>query len=184
MLFRSPLVECISIMATAEKVPIKIAHSHSLVDVYRTPTTNVICKILLPIAQAYLRNSATFCVACSTEAGMSLFGKKILHSSKWKIIQNTIDTSKFRFNESTRNNYRQKLSISSNTLVLGCVGLVNENKNQIFAIDIVNALKKEGVHNIKLILIGIDMLDGKLQKEADKMDISNRSEERRVGKEC
>lgn len=162
----SPVVEFISVLVAARyNISVRIAHSHSCVQ-----ANNFIERFIVLLVQCFLRLEATCCVACSTKAGVSLFGEKILSSPKWKLIQNTIDTRSFSYNEKVRSVFRKKISASSH-IVVGCVGLLNENKNQSLAINMVKKLKESGVENIKLILIGLDMLDGQLEREAERLGV-------------
>lgn len=172
----SPIVEFISICAASKaRIPIKIAHSHSCINVENYanyPFTKQIIYTILHFVQRYLRTKATYCAACSKKAGISLFGEEVLASSKWKLIRNLIDTKMYMYNEDVRTLFRKKIS-DSPCVIMGCIGLLNENKNQIFAIRLVNKLKKNGLQNIKLLLIGKDMLNGKLKKAADELEVAD-----------
>lgn len=68
--------------------------------------------------------------ACSQEAGKWLHGKKT-----FDMIYNGIDTQKFKFDEQSRRELRQKLGVEDN-LVIGMVGRFNYQKNHIFALEV------------------------------------------------
>lgn len=148
-------------------VKMRIAHSHSCAQ-YK----GIVKLCAKKLIQSYLSAEATHCVACSTEAGMSLFGKKVLRSPKWKLVKNTIDTKRFSFDSKIRKEFRKKLNIKD-TLLLGCVGNSDENKNHIFALYLIKKLRSEGIYNAMLLLIGEDKLNGKLQREARILGIEN-----------
>lgn len=161
------IVQAVSMhIATRYRLSVKIAHSHSCID-----TSNMVTHLICIVLQQYLRRRATYCVACSVEAGIALFGKKILLSPKWKVIQNTIDTNKFAFNAQIRQEYRKRISADS-CKVLGCVGTLDKHKNQMFLLYLVNELKQSDIQNIKLLFIGDGELRDALQKKAENLGIS------------
>lgn len=100
-------------------------------------------KFLKPI----LHMTADKKVACSTEAAKWLYG-----NSNSIIMKNCIDVHKYELALKNRDQYRQELGLS-NDFILGHVGLFNEQKNQIFLLDL---LKKLLIikPNAKLLLIG------------------------------
>lgn len=71
---------------------------------------------------------------------------------KVKIINNAVDVKNFEFNFNARNAIRNKYNLN-NSLVLGNVGRLTQQKNQIFSLKIVQKLSKK-VPNLKLILLG------------------------------
>ena len=64
--------------------------------------------ILHRINRIFIKKYATDFWACSNDAAKWFFSKKIRRSNKYKIINNAIDTGKFKFNEQIRNEYRKK----------------------------------------------------------------------------
>ncbi len=154
-------------VANYYKIPIRISHSHGCVY-----TNNLGVKLICSIEQRFLRQKATCCAGCSTEAGTSLFGKKVLYSPKWRLIKNTIDIKKYIFNEQVRRDFRNKI-VDSSYLVMGCVGALNENKNQKLALHIVKELKRRGLDKVKLLLIGSGVLEEHLKEEANTLDIAD-----------
>lgn len=148
-------------------IPVRIAHSHSSMI-----PKSILLKGLYTVMGKYIYTHATCCAACSTEAGKTLFGKNVISSPKWKLIQNTIDTKKYAFNEQIRKEYRNKLSASSK-VIMGCVGNSDDNKNHILALRVVKKLKDLYGEDILLLLIGEDKLKGKLKKEAKELGVTN-----------
>ena len=96
---------------------------------------------------------ATSYAGCSKDAGEYLFGKKIVRSAKWNFIPNTVDTKKFAFNSLVRKEYREKLHLSEEEVLIGATGALTERKNHIFLLDLVSKLKKQN-KKIKLLILG------------------------------
>lgn len=101
--------------------------------------------------------------ACSDDAAKYLFNKKIIKLKKYKIINNAIDISKFKFNEVIRNKYRKKFGIKKET-IYGCVGRLENEKNHEFLIKVFNEIIKND-KNSKLFIIG----DGSNKKKINEL---------------
>lgn len=95
--------------------------------------------------------------ACSNSAAKWFYENDILRSSKFKIINNAVDISKFRFNEKIREEYRENLNVKDK-LVLGNVGRFHFQKNHEFLVDVFSQVYKSDKDSV-LLLIG----DGELQ---------------------
>ncbi len=124
-----------------------VSHSHSskLSDSYIKAIRN---KLLV----LGLMGTCDYCFACSKLAAICAYGKKVLKSEKYRLVYNAIDLSKYYFNEELRLKKRKELNVE-NDLVLGNVGRLDSNKNQLFAVKVLlSALKS--TQNIKLILVG------------------------------
>lgn len=106
-------------------------------------------------------------LACSDEAAKWFYQED---SIKYRVINNSIDVSKYQFNLSTRNKIRKKYNIDNN-LVIGNVGRLSFQKNQTFLLDIFKIVKKNK-QNSKLILVGSGNRD-QLIKKAKELNIYN-----------
>ena len=119
-----------------------------------------ISKLLLPL---FTKNY----LACSKTAAQWTFLKK--HLNKVIIINNGIDTKKFKFNLDKRNEIRKELKIEEN-FVLGHVGRMSYQKNHEFLIEIFKEIKKI-IPESKLLLIGTGPLESKLKEKVKKLNI-------------
>lgn len=128
-------------------VPIRISHSHG------RNLGNGMKNIYLWFVKKYNVCLATSYAGCSKDAGEYLFGKKIVRSAKWNFIPNTVDTKKFAFNSLVRKEYREKLHLSEEEVLIGATGALTERKNHIFLLDLVSKLKKQN-KKIKLLILG------------------------------
>lgn len=101
----------------------------------------------------FIRKYATEFWSCSDFSSPWFFSKSVMKSNSYKIIKNAIDLDKFQFNETIRNEYRKKLNIDKNTLVIGNVGRFHFQKNHKFIIEIFEKILEERKDSI-LLLIG------------------------------
>lgn len=112
-------------------VPVRIAHSHSVIINNKIEwKRNIIKNFLKHFSKVY----ATNYFACSKEAGISQFGLKTFTSGEIVIINNAIDTKKFLFNENLRKKIRVKYDIPTNAVVLGTVGRLVKTKNPMYTL--------------------------------------------------
>ncbi len=140
------------IMYAAKKagVDIRITHSHSNMNTIKHSFVYRIKKLLM--TRLILKYSNKF-VACSKEAGISLFGKEF--EKKGIILHNPIEISKIdNINRDEVNNIKAKYSIlSNNQIILGHVGRFIEIKNHKFLVEIAKILYDKNI-NFKLFLLG------------------------------
>lgn len=156
------------VLKKAKKYGIKtrIAHSHNI----DFQTKNILKKIIGNLFKINLRRYATDYYACSELAGKWLFGKKIIKTDKFKIINNAIDCSRFKYDEQIRNKIRKELKITENELLLGNVGRFSNQKNHEFLIDIFFEVYKERP-NTKLLLIGTGEKEEQIKDKVKKLNI-------------
>ncbi|MCI6266629.1 MAG: glycosyltransferase [Erysipelotrichaceae bacterium] len=127
-------------------IPIRIFHSHNSNDMY--PFNSIIKKIMIKVNKNLIKKRANILLACSKQAGKYMFGK-----SKFTIINNGIEISKFKYNESLRNKVRKNLDIEDK-IVIGFVGRLQYQKNPLFAIKIMKKLQEEDNNKYILLMIG------------------------------
>lgn len=101
---------------------------------------------------------ATDLAACSKEAANWLFNPQ--DQGRVRIIHNGIDKDRYVFSDSRRQALRKQLGFGPNDLVLGNIGRLADQKNQLFLLDILSALLKKQP-KAKLVLIG----SGEKEKE-------------------
>lgn len=136
-------------LAGADKV---IVHSHNT-HVAGTGKKAVIEKKIHYIGRLFWPLFVDQMCACSTEAGIWLFGEKNVKNNKIKILKNGIMGSDYYFNPEIREEYRKKLGWNDNRIV-GHVGRFSEQKNHKFLVDIISEMYKKD-NSIRAILFGI-----------------------------
>lgn len=112
---------------------------------------------------------ATDYVACS-DAARVLLGR---HGKDAYIMHNAVDCRHFAFDEEARLQVRSELGVSESTLLLGTLGRLEAQKNQLFLPEIMRVLTDEGV-DCRLVIAGTGSLrDWIVAKSAD-LGVSDR----------
>ena len=123
-------------------IPYRIAQSHNsrIGKDFKWPIKFFALKRLPYVANIYF--------ACGQKAGEFIFKDR-----KFTVINNAIDTNKFKYDKDKRESKRNGLHIAKDTFAVGHVGRFNYVKNQLFLIDIFNQILISKP-NSKLILCG------------------------------
>lgn len=146
--------------------------SHRIIHSHNSRGSDVPLKALRN--QFLNRNLPTFAnhfFACSTEAGEFLFGDKI-PKGEMVIFPNAIDTDKFAFSADRRAIERHKLGVSDSTMVIGHVGRMAPQKNQVFLLRAFAAFHRTLPDSI-LCLIGEGPLQQDLINQAENLNITS-----------
>lgn len=133
-------------------IRVRIIHSHQ--NNYADKLLHAIRNIPL-IKMGNLLATDRF--ACSKVAGDFLFKNK-----PYYIVKNAIELEKYRYNDDIRKKIRIINSLNDNTFVIGNVGRLTEQKNQIKLIDIMKELVFNLNKDVKLLIIGNGHLKEKL----------------------
>jgi glycosyltransferase involved in cell wall biosynthesis len=140
-------------LPVAKKHGVKtIIHSHN------TSNGSGAVAIAKNALQFPLKKQADILMACSTEAGLWLYGEKAMKSDKYMFVPNAVDKERFGYSDEKRAAGRKALGFGDE-FVIGHVGRFSEAKNHEFLIEIfAKVMEKEP--NAKLVLIG----EGALQR--------------------
>lgn len=142
-----------------------IAHSHSI-------SSGIgISAIVKNFLQYPIRYIANYFFACSKSAGIWLFGKKTCKRDNFIILNNAIDTKKFKFNKEMRAKLREKYNIK-NKIVIGHVGRFVAAKNHTFLIDVFKEINKKNKDTL-LMLVGDGELRESIEKKVSKLGLTN-----------
>ena len=150
----------------ANKAGIKkiIVHSHAKQDMF---SKNIVYKILIKFSKMLITKYATDCLACSKEAGESLFNEK------FAVLFNGIDMKKYVYPDIDKiEQIKNDLHINNDYVVLGMVGSLSENKNQEFAIKLFNKYHRSN-HKSKLIIVGDGSLRNYLENLTKELNIGD-----------
>lgn len=138
---------CAMCVAKQFGIRVRIAHSHN------APTErNNIAGLLNRLAKRGTCCFATDLLACSRKAGEYKFGRKGVLLSKFRVMNNGIDTERFRFLPEIREAVRKSNGWDDSFVVMH-VGRLSIEKNQLFLIKIIEELYKKH-HDVKLVFIG------------------------------
>lgn len=138
-------------VAKKYNVPVRIAHSHT------NCTQRDIKRFFKLFMNKRFAKNATELFACSEEAGKYMFNKK-----KFTIINNAIDSNRFRFNKQIREEKRNELKLAD-FIVIGCVGRFEIQKNQKFSIKIFKEFMKIKPKS-KLLFIGSGSMEEEIKE--------------------
>lgn len=116
-------------IARQECVPVRIVHSHN--EALRRSFLKPVKLLLHRWGRRCFTPDATALWACSKAAADFLFGP---HKAV-TLIPNGIDTDRFRFDGDIRQAMREELGLTD-SLVLGTVGRLCSQKNQIFLLEV------------------------------------------------
>jgi glycosyltransferase involved in cell wall biosynthesis len=128
-------------------VPIRIAHSHT------NAVQNDSKKWIKQIMNRLYKKDATDLFACSSLAGQYMFG-----GDKFTVINNAIITDNFIFSQGKRDKKRKELGIDDR-IVLGNIGRLEIQKNQMFLLDVFAQFYKKHPNSVLLCIGSGSMLD-------------------------
>lgn len=139
----------LTLVKAAKKAGVKkrIMHSHN---------TDFMGGKLRKYLHLYYKNKCykylTHFFACSPAAGKWFFGDKVLKMPTYKVINNAVNTEKFKFNTEVREDIRRELEMQDN-VIYGHVGRFHFQKNHLFLLDIFAEVVKQQPE-ARLVLIG------------------------------
>jgi len=119
-----------------------IARKHGLKTVihsHNTSNGSAPSSIVKGLLQYPLRYQADYYFACSQRAGEWLFGKRIIESDRFFVLNNAIDAKKFRYNQKKREAYRKEFGIGEEPVFLQ-VGSLSDQKNHVFTLEVFRKL--------------------------------------------
>ena len=112
---------------------------------------------------------STHYFACSEDAAISVFGKKMINKKKVNILNNAIEIEKFNFDYEMRMNIRNELGINDK-FVIGNVARFVPQKNHKFLIDVFNEVLKYK-KDAYLLLIGTGPLQEEIKSKIRDLEI-------------
>lgn len=150
-------------IAKKSGVPITIAHARS------AGTDPGLKGKLTRFLRKNLSRKTDYCFACSQLAGEAVFGKTAVEKGIVQIIPNAIEIEKYRYDQQTRKELREKYQIE-NCFVIGHVGRFHYAKNHAFLMDIfAQVVKKQ--ENARLLLVGEGELMEPTREKAKQLGI-------------
>jgi len=133
-----------------------IAHSHS------SGTDHSLMAFLYAIYSYNTRNIADYFFGCSLIAGIDRYGKNVVESNKFTVLNNAINTADFQFDATVRQKVRRELGINDDAFVVGHVGRFLSVKNHRFLVEVFSKILDKKPDS-KLLLVG----DGELRHEIE-----------------
>lgn len=151
----------------AKKYEVKtIIHSHNISD------GNGYKAAIKRYLQRNLCDKADYLFACSTEAGIWLYGKEHINGSNYYMLKNAIDVDEYIYSKKKRDFIRNEFNISNSANVIGTVGRLTEQKNPNRIIEIMRELVKLD-KKILLLWVGTGKLCSYVQKKIDETKLND-----------
>lgn len=148
-------------------VPTRIVHSHST-----RQGGNFMHRYIHLWNRFFIKNIATDFFACSDLAAEWLYGKQKYRKDEYTLVNNGIDTEKYKFNEQVRLKIRRDLNIE-NKFVIGHVGRFAFPKNHDFLIEIYKAVSKLEPESV-LLLVGDGELRDSIEKKCNSLGLGKK----------
>lgn len=123
------------------------------------------------IFRVLMKLCATDIWSCSNEAAVWLFGKKLMKKKNYLMINNSINSSLFKFNLIDREKIKLELGISKK-IVIGTVGRLSNVKNQIFLINGLSHILKNNLI-VHLVIIGSGELENDLKNRVKELSLDH-----------
>lgn len=119
-----------------------------------------------------VRYISDYFIACSKQAGLDRFGKKIVDGDKFSILLNGIDTNQYRYNATARQAVRESICASPSTTVIGHVGRLTPVKNHPFLFEVFASFHRHNPDSL-LILLGKGEAEFNLRDKVTAMGLEN-----------
>ena len=110
-------------------------------------------KIMRFVLTIMTKHFATNLAACGIDAAKWVWGNRPYNKGLIKVHNNAIETDKYVYNPAINASYRKQLGIDNDILIVGHVGRLCSQKNQLRLLDIFNVLHKLNPKSC-LVLIG------------------------------
>lgn len=129
-------------------------------------------KISAKICRPLVKRFATEMVAPSTEAGIWMYGEKVVKSDSFLIIPNGIEPSAYAFQSEYARDFKQEYGIENDKTIIGHVGRFNTQKNHDYLVDIFYHYHIINPNSI-LLLVGSGNLMEKVQEKIISLGIKD-----------
>ena len=149
------------------KIKCRISHAHIAFE----PESGS-RKILRKICTVICKCLSTHLAGCGVDAAKWLWGTKSYEKGKVKIHNNAIDGEKFKFSSETRRAVREELGLSDETLAVGHVGRLCDQKNQLRLVEIFAEIKKQNENSV-LFMVGRGDKEAAIVKKVEELGLSD-----------
>ena len=130
-----------------------IAHAH-----ISKPDKITAKNLLYKLFSIKTRGVADFFFACSIQAGKYHYGKKIINSERFKMLNNAIDINKYGVNAEQCEKIKQRYDITDK-YVMGHIGRFNSVKNHKFLLDVFGETLKIQPNSVLMLVGGGELFE-------------------------
>ena len=158
-------------MRVAKKcgVRVRVAHAHNADKSKRSFKEGLKRRVGIILMKRY----ATARLACSKDAAVYTFGARSLRHPTVHILPNAIECEAFRFSAAARAEVREELRLSPDAFVLGTVGRMTAEKNQIRLVRLMPELLKRRPE-ARLLLVGDGKCRPAIEAQAQALQIADK----------
>lgn len=144
-----------------------IAHSHNT-----NPNLSLL-EIGFRLFSYPTRYIADYYLACSREAGVDRFGRAVVTSNRFSVLNNGIDVKRYKFSSKSRSSMRRDLGIAPEQKAICHIGRFSDEKNHEF---LLKAFAKcgGGEFDGRLFLIGRGPLRNDMEQLAAELNIRDK----------
>ncbi len=147
-------------------------HSHCTQIDAKSKAVRFVKTVLHKLCKQYVCRNTEMFLACSELAGIWMFGNDNVTSDKYKTIYNGVESGIYRYNPTTRSEYRTQLNIG-NEQVIGHIGRFSYQKNHELLLKIFEQYLKTD-SNCLLMLVGVGELESHIRGLVEEKGISDR----------
>ena len=122
---------------------------------------------------AMMRRYATARLACSRDAAVYTFGAGSLKEKSLQLLPNAIETERFAFDADARQGVRAELGIGPDQFVLGTVGRMSAEKNQIHLVRIFPEILQRRPDS-RLLLVGDGACRPQIEAEVCRLGVADK----------
>ena len=140
-----------------------IAHSHALNKM------DNLSDIIFKIMTLDNRWISDYYLGCSYQAGVDQYGKKVVSSEKFKVLNNSIDASKYVYDSEIQRKMKTSLGLEGK-IVFGHVGRFIPLKNHTFLLEVFSEIAKIEP-KAEFILVGRGGLEDKIKRKVQDMKL-------------
>ena len=117
-----------------------------------------------------VKRLATHLAACGVDAAKWVWGEKAYAKGKVIVHNNAIETAKYAYSEEARAAVRADLGIDADTFVVGHVGRLCSQKNQLRLLDVFAEIHRKRPNTL-LLMVGRGELDEIISRKAEDMGL-------------
>lgn len=148
-------------------VKTRIVHAHIAAE-----PESVKQRMIRKVFTALVKGLATHLAACGVDAAKWVWGAKTYAKGEVTIHNNAIETAKYAYSADVRAAVRADLGMGENTLVVGHVGRLCAQKNQLRLLDIFGEIHRLHPDSI-LLLVGRGDLEEPIRRKAEAMGLTD-----------
>ena len=115
---------------------------------------------------------ADYFLACSEQAGIDMFGEKIVKRENFRVLKNCIDVEQFRYSLDRHVKLKNEFNLDEK-VIFGHVGRFTEAKNHKFLLDVFKEISKR-MDTAVLILVGRGELEDQIKKYVKELQLDGK----------